>query len=107
MKQDEITRLFIDQLQQSGKDQKEGLSKIADSLNALNDSNMLHAEQMRGMNLTIQANADAVRSLTTESKQSRVSIRFFQILIILLVCTLIVVAGAQRVFEYTTFLRLP
>lgn len=107
MNQDEITRLFIDQLQQSSKDQKEGLSKIADSLNALNESNVLHSESVKGMNNTVQAHSEAIRAMTEEAKQYRLSIRFLQVLILLLVFTLIVVAGAERVFQYTSWLRLP
>lgn len=107
MNQDEITRLFIDQLQQSGRDQKEGLSRIADSLNALNESNVLHSESVKGMNNTVQAHSEAIRAMTEEAKQYRLSIRFLQVLILLLVFTLIVVAGAERVFQYTSWLRLP
>lgn len=107
MKNDELITAFFDEVRQSRIDHKQSLEKISDSLNALNETNVLHAERVESLDGTVRASVDALNSMATGYKSQGSMVKFYQLIILLLIFTLIVVAGAERVFQYTSFLRIP
>jgi hypothetical protein len=111
MRQDQLLTVFLAEISESRKATNEAMLKLNDSLVALNETNVLHAERTDNLEGTVKATVEAMQELSSaisaQHKSQETFMRFLMSLILLLVATIIVVAGAQRVFEYWQIIKIP
>lgn len=85
-KQDDFLKEFIKQNSQMVK----YMSRLDKTLEAINDQNVLHTQ-------TLQANASAIKQAAEVNKNV---VRLFSFLLILQAAAIIIIAGAEKVFQY-------
>lgn len=84
---------LIDNLFDVSKQSNEAMNRIANAVDAINDTNILHSQ-------TIEQHSMAIREIIAVNKSV---LSFFRVIIMLLLAALIVVAGAEKAFDFGIF----